>query len=676
VREPPEQVRRCNSPEEVKIRIAGISRAAGAFSAAIRETKARLEKQRCASQHVDTQACQDDAAIDVSDRILKQSKKIPWSWKISSKKSEDVLELEVAQHEVSEPVARSLEFTAKSDAATSSSTLLPESDTPLVPTESDGSIGTDSSSTEPVAEANAKSEVATKSEETIGTDSPSTSGLDRLLHAEISSPAQHKPTRRRSKWQSLHLGMDVVAPSAQDDLAGSLPNYQNTHAIVEGSPVETSKVQGSTGSVISTVATPSGSRKVCVAIPCTDDVPTSNPIEAKKDRPVPALQLDSVKVPTTPEQKRTKLSSRFSTGRASLGSDDLGLGQEPPLSANDEEEKLVESPTKAHIDDAVVTWRREVESITNSIHDGGPTADEDAEDIAELLQLLEQDSFPRSGVTVEGVQPVLVTAPHCIPLLRDGHPVHLVEEYTATIAQALTQKVNGTSLMWTSAEQRRVELLWSFGKKRGTKGWTLLDPRNRDPNYLATVELAENSWHQQMLSTAASWRACLGQDVSTLHFDVHGCRDPPHTPSHLTVGLGAMLTEARNSGVADRVACVKAFGEALEHELTKVLTRMRLWPKVQLIRVIVPTAWDKHMRFAGAWAPNTQRHTQTQQAVAFAGFDFSVQLEMSKTLRRGLLQNRQSLDEFGGALIAAWQTAQRCRRDAALEYVSPDAILW
>jgi len=463
-----------------------------------------------------------------------------------------------------------------------------------------------------------------------------------------SSKKEH-PSHMEVAQQEAELQAAVSAESTSDiTVATDLPqeaagvtttpeaiaskDVSKVHGSLPGASMDVSKVHGS-APVISEVATPS--RKVCA--------------------------------PTTPEPKTIAVS----TGRASLGGEpDVALGQEANMSVNEEEDKLVESPTKANFDQALVAWRREVNTVTS-----GPTSsEEEAEEVEELLVLLEDDSSPRFAVTVEGVRPMLVTAPHCIALLRDGQPAHLVEEYTAAIAQALTQKVNGTSLMWTPAEQRRVELLWSFGKKRGNGGWQLLDPQNRDPNFLSALELAQNPWHQLMLRTAVSWRTSLHQDVSMLHVDVHGCRDPPHTPSHLTVGLGAMLTEARNSGVPERVSLVKAFGEALEEELTKVLTSMRLWPKVQMIRVIVPTAWDKHMRFAGAWAPSTQRHTQTQQAVSYAGFAYSVQLEMSKTLRRALLQNRPALDEFGGALIAAWKKAEQ--GDTKDTPLSADANPW
>jgi len=201
--------------------------------------------------------------------------------------------------------------------------------------------------------------------------------------------------------------------------------------------------------------------------------------------------------------------------------------------------------------------------------------------------------------------------------------------------------------------------MFSLADRRGFRSSTFLDPRNRDPNHLLTTEVAENYWFKTMLNTAQCWRQSLGEDAATLHVDVHGCRDPPHTPSHLTVGLGAMMTYAEKSGLADKVARVFNFGQALEVELTAVVTSMHLSPQVQPVRVIVPSDLNTHSRFAGAWPPDTQRHTQTQQAVSFAAFEYSVQLELSKTLRRALLQNTAALAEFGGALMAALERAKQ-----------------
>jgi len=289
-------------------------------------------------------------------------------------------------------------------------------------------------------------------------------------------------------------------------------------------------------------------------------------------------------------------------------------------------------------------------------------ADMEREELEELRQLLLEDSSvrPRSELVEEGDRPVLVTAPHCITLLRDGDRPHLVEEYTSSIAQAIAKEFGGTSLMWTRTERRCSELLRSFAKMIDDTTGRLVDPRNRDPNYLSTAELSSNSWYQQMLSTAMYWRELFGHVKATLHVDVHGCRDPPDSPSHLTVGLGAMRVQAERCGGPEGLARVDAFGVALETELSAVLAGLRLKPRAKLVRVLVPMQNDEaHMRFSGAWRPETRRHTQSQQSVTFAGFSHAVQLEMSKVLRRMLLQNRVSILRLCCALRSAWVTAQR-----------------
>merc|ERR1711990_416147 len=112
------------------------------------------------------------------------------------------------------------------------------------------------------------------------------------------------------------------------------------------------------------------------------------------------------------------------------------------------------------------------------------------------------------------------------------------------------------------------------------------------------------------------------------------------------MGLGAMMSAAQKRQDEDEILRVKAFGRALENEISQALDSIRLWPKAQLVRIMMPTSTEEHMRFAGAWSPTTERHTQTQQAVSFAGFEYSVQLEMSKALRRELCQNSSALEAF------------------------------
>lgn len=342
---------------------------------------------------------------------------------------------------------------------------------------------------------------------------------------------------------------------------------------------------------------------------------------------------------------------------------DQNINHVVPPHVGEQRVEAADRPTTEALQLSVTRWREKVDRIINEDVSDGDDEVEEFSDLAELINLLEQeDLVPRCEVTVEGVRPILVTAPHCIALLRDGWEPHLVEEYTAQVARGLAKKLSGSSLMWTSTEQRRVELLMSLGRKRCSLGSDLLDPRNRDPNHLLTSEVSNNEWFKLMLDTTMAWREDLGQTVPTLHVDVHGCKDPPATPSHLTVGLGAMMRKAEGSGKPRKIARVQQFGKLLERKLDQVLSSVPLQPRALSVRVIVPdgkAAQSNHTRFAGAWALDTRRHTQTQQAVAFAGFEHAVQLEMSKALRRVFLQRPAALDQFGYALHSAWDNAKR-----------------
>ena len=120
----------------------------------------------------------------------------------------------------------------------------------------------------------------------------------------------------------------------------------------------------------------------------------------------------------------------------------------------------------------------------------------------------------------------------------------------------------------------------------------LLDPRNRDPNFLATSELQTNSWFQQMLRASQAWSFKFGPDLEALHVDVHGCQDPPNTPSHLTVGLGAMCFHASDLGDTDGYENAMCFGHALCKELGQVLAKAEalqaLRPRAALVRLAAP----------------------------------------------------------------------------------------
>ena len=87
-------------------------------------------------------------------------------------------------------------------------------------------------------------------------------------------------------------------------------------------------------------------------------------------------------------------------------------------------------------------------------------------------------------VTCFGSRRIVVTAPHCIPLCRDGHPVHKKEEYTRLLALKLAAAVSGAALTWSKDTADRLG--------------TVPDPALRDPNYLRADELTGNRWSQQL----------------------------------------------------------------------------------------------------------------------------------------------------------------------------------
>lgn len=278
---------------------------------------------------------------------------------------------------------------------------------------------------------------------------------------------------------------------------------------------------------------------------------------------------------------------------------------------------------------------------------------EDLQDLDELEDLLVKgDNYgPRCEFTRLGERPVLVTAPHGMYLLRDGWEPHLQEEYTTEVARALAEELCGACLSWSLSEQRCSELLVSLGRRQGRDIAELLDPRIRDPNYLRAQELESNSWFNMMQAAAIGWRK-TGKYVSLLHIDVHGCKTPPATKSHMTVGLGAMQAHAESCGAS---AIVAAFSAALETELNAVLEGLKLRPKATLVLVVDRDMRDgAPARFSGAWTPESGRLTQTQQAMRFAGFSHSMQLEMSKVLRRQLLKDSIAMLRFCNAIRTAW----------------------
>ncbi len=350
----------------------------------------------------------------------------------------------------------------------------------------------------------------------------------------------------------------------------------------------------------------------------------------------------------------------------------------------------------------VEAWRVAVESLWLELH-----SEEDLDHLSELQPLLTDAEqlrkvgsnfswqVPRSELQL-GSSCILITAPHSMALLRDGHVPHLLERHTAEIAFGLARHLDGSCLTWSFAERRRTELLWRLsrrlneqrGAQTGNTDGHLLDPRNRDPNFLATQELHQNAWFQQMiralehmisqddmgLQTSLSLNGVKGGKynmLEALHIDVHGCQDPPSTPSPLTVGLGAMCFNALDHGDLKAYDQAVFFGQVLAKEFHCVLTNAhvsyRLPPSgALLVRLVAPKQGrdEECPRFSGAWR-GTDRHTQSQQAVCFVGFSHAVQLELSKSLRALLVADRALLKGFALALKNAWVQAKVAQRAVA-----------
>lgn len=305
--------------------------------------------------------------------------------------------------------------------------------------------------------------------------------------------------------------------------------------------------------------------------------------------------------------------------------------------------------------------------LNQILEDGGCKALK-ADAAASLAEQLEVRARQRIEVSMEGPQPVLITAPHNIYLRRDGQPPHVMEEYTTLIAQRLARQLRGACLSWSRAEQRRSELHWCFAKVCAEGDFSNFLSANRDPNYLHTEEVAQNPWFRQMARLADQWRHTKeGGLRPTLHIDVHGCRDPPATPSHLTVGLAAMNHEVAMGRSPLSQARLESFAQTLQVELNSVLQNMDLKPRALLVRVLQSGV----ERLSGAWPAEEQRLTQSQQAMAFAGFTHSCQLELSKALRKALSRDEAGTARLGRAVTKAWAIC--CRSDSLPVLRSPSA---
>ena len=295
-------------------------------------------------------------------------------------------------------------------------------------------------------------------------------------------------------------------------------------------------------------------------------------------------------------------------------------------------------------------------------------------------------------LTCFGSRRVVVTAPHCIPLCRDGHPVHKKEEYTRLLALKFATALHGVALTWS--------------KETADQLGTTPDPALRDPNYLTIDEMASNRWSQRLRhlvaaegSGAGSARECrhakmarelLNQDegaynkpqetelgsssprsrgqltTPTLHVDVHGARNPcpDGHRAHIHLGLMAMKRstcprvrddcEKLRSALAAELAtwayelCEVAQGVPSQGPCSSTGPLLDGYPIVQA---------NPQERLTGALDPSTGRVTVTQQAVLY-GCSHAVQVELSHTVREVFVRKGKSCQRvrasFARAIGRAW----------------------
>lgn len=290
-------------------------------------------------------------------------------------------------------------------------------------------------------------------------------------------------------------------------------------------------------------------------------------------------------------------------------------------------------------------------------------------------------------LTCFGSRRVVVTAPHCIPLCRDDHPVHKKEEYTRLLALKFATALRGVALTWS--------------KETADQLGNTPDPSLRDPNYLTVDEMASNRWSQRLrhLVTAEGSagegsagecrhakmaRELLNQEegasnesqetprsrgqltTPTLHVDVHGARNPcpDGHRAHIHIGLMAMKRstcprvrddcEKLRSALAAELAtwayelCEVAQGVPSNGQSSSTGPLLNGYPIVQT---------NPQERLTGALDPSTGRMTVTQQSVLY-GCSHAVQVELSHTVREVFARKNKACQRvrasFARAIGRAW----------------------
>ena len=237
--------------------------------------------------------------------------------------------------------------------------------------------------------------------------------------------------------------------------------------------------------------------------------------------------------------------------------------------------------------------------------------------------------------------PVIFTAPHNIPLQRDGNKDHKLEEHTSFLARDFASSTGAGLLSWS---KREIDAAQAFLRENGRP-----DPSNRDPNYLTLDELPDSPWYatlralhsrclEMQLGLAASSKR--GQALHPiLHIDVHGAADEAGpNPIDLHVGLRAMEYAANPK--------LPVFRRELRQELAPFMEN-------ESFQITVTPS-----RLTGAWPPDTRRLTVSQQSCRI-GYSLSVQLEFSRRLRKALKGDKNLRRTLISAVLRAARNVER-----------------
>mmetsp|Transcript_6540 Transcript_6540/g.16019 ORF Transcript_6540/g.16019 Transcript_6540/m.16019 type:complete len:788 (+) Transcript_6540:122-2485(+) len=217
---------------------------------------------------------------------------------------------------------------------------------------------------------------------------------------------------------------------------------------------------------------------------------------------------------------------------------------------------------------------------------------------------------------------MIFTAPHSIPLCREGHRPHQPEAYTSSIARDLARAVGGAFLTWSRLEEGRAR---EYYKVTGGP-----DPMNKDPNYLRVEDLSDSPWTRNLQEVRRLWHPLK----PALHVDLHGCQDPgPSSGSDLVVGLRAMEFAGRKRTEDLRQLLYMCLSMGLRG------LSINVRPNKQLTGAL-----------------EAGHCTLSQQSLTNEGgaYTCSVQLEMSRTLRQRLHLDPQVKNFLAQALKHAW----------------------